>query len=293
MSTALAVQAPTGLAAPSTVQEVLQLADIYSKAEIIPQHFRGKPNDCFVIVEMAARLGVAPFMMLQNTYVISGKPGMEGKLVTALVNTSGKFKHELRFDFFGEGESVGCTAWTLSSNGERLEATFKYQEAVAEGYASRNPKWKTMRETMLGYRAATKFGRMYCPERLMGMQLRDELVDMGEADVVVPRANAADLDAALSGDAPAKEAQIVSQPAPQSFQGAQTAQEPAQPEKAPETASNGEIRPTEAELRAWAKGLDAEGKKKLKELLAGYKQTMGDIEAARHAYFDMMAEATQ
>ncbi len=54
--------------------------------------------------------------------------------------------------------------------------------AEAEGWSKKSgSKWKTMPELMLSYRAATFFGRMYCPDLLMGMQTQDELQDIKEA----------------------------------------------------------------------------------------------------------------
>ena len=53
------------------------------------------------------------------------------------------------------------------------------QMADAEGWTKKNgSKWKTMPELMLSYRAATFFGRMYCPDLLMGMQTADEVEDI-------------------------------------------------------------------------------------------------------------------
>ena len=66
--------------------------------------------------------------------------------------------------------------------------------AKAEGWTA-NPKWKNMPEQMLGYRAASFFARMYCPEALMGLQTYEEVED------IEPKKNgAADLTNALKED---------------------------------------------------------------------------------------------
>jgi hypothetical protein len=39
-------------------------------------------------------------------------------------------------------------------------------------------KWKTMPELMLKYRAAAFFGRLYCPEIMMGLYSADETIDI-------------------------------------------------------------------------------------------------------------------
>jgi hypothetical protein len=39
-------------------------------------------------------------------------------------------------------------------------------------------KWKTMPELMFQYRSAAFFGRLHCPEILMGMQTLEEVIDV-------------------------------------------------------------------------------------------------------------------
>jgi hypothetical protein len=53
--------------------------------------------------------------------------------------------------------------------------------AKSEGWTS-NTKWKNMPEQMLGYRAASFFARMYCPEALMGLQTYDEIIDVSSEE---------------------------------------------------------------------------------------------------------------
>ena len=48
--------------------------------------------------------------------------------------------------------------------------------AKSEGWLS-NPKWKSMPEQMLAYRAAAFFARVYCPEVLMGVSAEGEIED--------------------------------------------------------------------------------------------------------------------
>jgi hypothetical protein len=49
----------------------------------------------------------------------------------------------------------------------------------AEGWDSKSgSKWKSIPSQMFCYRAAAFFGRLYCPERLLGMQTAEELQDI-------------------------------------------------------------------------------------------------------------------
>lgn len=158
---------------------------LFSKSALVPEHFRGHTEDCFIGVQMAIRLGVDPFMMLQNTYVVHGKPGMEAKLCIALINSSGLFVDPLDYevvgtDPFAPDYKVRAFA-TRKSTGKLVQGTWVDWKTVrAEGWESKSgSKWKTIPALMFCYRAATFFGRLHCPERLMGMQTREELEDVG------------------------------------------------------------------------------------------------------------------
>lgn len=163
-------------------EHLWRVAKLFSASAMVPTHFQGKPEDCFIAAQMAIRLGVDPFMFMQNTYVTNGKPGMEGKLAIALINTSGLFRGPVRFEFFGEGDGHGCRAWAiLRETGERIDGLpVTIATAKAEGWYQRNKKWQTIPDLMLQYRAGAWFGRAQCPERLMGMQTADELADTAE-----------------------------------------------------------------------------------------------------------------
>jgi hypothetical protein len=54
------------------------------------------------------------------------------------------------------------------------------QMAKDEGWLDKNgSKWKTMPEVMLRYRAASFFGRLNCPDMIMGIYSADEVVELG------------------------------------------------------------------------------------------------------------------
>lgn len=160
--------------------QLWRVSRLFASSEMVPAHFRGKEADCFVAAQMALRLGVDPFMFLQNTYVIQGRPAMQGALALSLINTSGMFAEPLRFIFDGEGDNYGCKAVAKLKSGEIVEGP-KVTWAIvkAEGWSGRNgSKWKTIPDLMFRYRAAAWFGRTNCPERLMGMQTVEEVQDI-------------------------------------------------------------------------------------------------------------------
>jgi hypothetical protein len=178
-------------------QEVIKTADekafelvqreatALSKSELIPANFRGKVADCIIAIEMAKRIGAAPLAVLQNIYIVHGKPSWSSQFIIGVVNTCGRFK-PLKFHYEGEGKDASCIAYThyIDEPEKAIKGPKVTMEmADAEGWSKKNgSKWRTMPELMLSYRAATFFGRMYCPDLLMGMQIADEVQDIQDAN---------------------------------------------------------------------------------------------------------------
>lgn len=156
----------------------MKFAEVMAKATIIPENFRGKPADCMIAIDMAKRLDMPVVQVMQNLYIIHGRPSWSAVFVISSINASGKFT-PLRFRMNGEGPSRTCVAWARDKSGEVLEGpAVSMQMARDEGWLGKSgSKWKTMPELMLRYRAATFFGRLYAPEILMGLRTIDEEAD--------------------------------------------------------------------------------------------------------------------
>ena len=159
-----------------------------SKSDLVPDKYQGKVSNCLIALEMSQRLGMNPLMVMQNLYVVNGKPAWSSQFVIACINGCGKFS-PLRYEFSGtpDKDDRACIAWAYDkSTNDRLESpSVSIAMAKAEGWFQKNgSKWKTMPELMLRYRSATFFGRTYSPELTMGMQTKEEIIDVGEARVV-------------------------------------------------------------------------------------------------------------
>ena len=123
---------------------------------------------------------VSPLMVMQNLYVIQGRPSWSSKFLIAAINNSGKFDMELQFEETKDkdGKPYSCLAWT-TKNGRRVEGmTVDMEMAKAEGWLGKNgSKWKTMPQLMLRYRAASFFSSLNCPELTMGLYTKEEMQD--------------------------------------------------------------------------------------------------------------------
>ena len=178
--------------------QLLRAAQMLSQTSIIPQSYQGKPQDCFVAIEMANRMGVSPMVVMQNMYVVKGKPSWAGQACTMLINSCGKFK-DVKHIYTGEKgkPNRGCyvTATRISDGSQVDGVEVTMQMAQSEGWTS-NSKWRNMPELMLAYRASAFFARVYCPEAMMGVQTAEEVYDADST----PINTATSLTAALKGE---------------------------------------------------------------------------------------------
>jgi hypothetical protein len=137
---------------------------------------------------------------METTYSVSGKTGHEAKFIVSLINNSGKFKTPLLYRLEGEIKWVKhgntqmvspestrkCTAYAiLRETGIEISQTVDIKTAFREKWTDKaGSKWHTMPDEMLQYRSAAFFGKMYCPELTMGLNMQEELEDIQDAEAV-------------------------------------------------------------------------------------------------------------
>lgn len=159
--------------------QLVRVANAFSKTNLVPENYRGKPEDCMVAIDMANRMGMPVLMVMQNLYVVKGKPSWSGQACMSMIQANPNFT-DARPVYFGDkgtdGRGCRIEAYRVS-DGEKVCGTdITIAMAKAEGWTS-NSKWKNMPEQMLAYRAAAFFARVYCPDTLMGVQVEGEAED--------------------------------------------------------------------------------------------------------------------
>lgn len=173
------------------MEKLMEMADTLSKSTIVPAVYQRRPENCFVALDMASRMGLSPMVVMQNLYVIQGKPSWSGSAMASLIRSSNQFTN-VELNFVGQ---EGTDSWgayvsaTRASNGKLLKgSTVTIGMAKKEGwYQKGGSKWQTIPELMLSYRAYAFFGRVYAPELLMGLQSAEEVEDVvGKSNVINP-----------------------------------------------------------------------------------------------------------
>lgn len=164
------------------LEQAWKCADFLSKSALVPETtYQRQPQNCLIALDLANRSGMSPLTVMQNLYIVKGKPAWAGQFAIALVNGSRRFAKPLRPVFFGEPNTMswGCYMETYDYDGNKVEgAKITMQMAKDEGWIDKSgSKWKTMPEQMLMYRAGAFFARVHCPDVLYGVQMAEEVKD--------------------------------------------------------------------------------------------------------------------
>ena len=158
-----------------------RMAKVYAGSTLVPKEYQNNIANVIIAQNMANRLGADLLMVMQNLYIVHGRPGWSSQFLIATFNTCGRFS-AIHYDFAGKSGTAkwACRAYaTELSTGDRVDGTWITMEmAQQEGWSTKNgSKWRTMPGQMLRYRAAAFFIRATAPEIAMGLMTTEELVD--------------------------------------------------------------------------------------------------------------------
>jgi len=164
-------------------------ARLLSASDLVPTQYQGgtpaATANCIIAMQLADRIGADYLMVMQNLFVIKGKPSWSSQFIISAINSCGRFS-PLNFVVTGTGQDMACKATaTEKATGELIEGPLVTMAmAKQEGWIDKpGSKWKTMPEVMIRYRAASFFGKLYAPEILNGMGTVEEVYDSDPIDV--------------------------------------------------------------------------------------------------------------
>lgn len=205
MSTALTLSdgGRTGslVLAPQSFAEVIQFSELMSKCTFVPRHLRNRPADCMAVCMQALRWEMDPFSVAQKTYFTTegGPPGYEAQLIAAVVHSRAPLEGRLSVSWTGEGAGLTCTV----TGKFRGDPAPKAKTCRIANIKTRNsPLWTADPEQQLAYYTERAWARLYCPDIIMGVYTREELIERDdvavgpdEAKDVTPPPQASRLDA--------------------------------------------------------------------------------------------------
>jgi hypothetical protein len=173
-------------------EDAQRIAKALASSTLIPPQFQGQQGfaNCLVALEIANRMRMSPFQVMQNLHIIHGRPSWSSQFIIAMINGCGKFS-PLRYEMSGKGDDLACycVATELSTNKDLKGPTVTLAMAKKEGWATKTgSKWQTMPELMIRYRAAAFWGRLFVPELLVGIQAEEEVIDIQPVTVSAEKA---------------------------------------------------------------------------------------------------------
>jgi RecT family len=192
---------------PQTISEAMQLARLMSEAKVVPQHLRGAPADCFLVINQARLWRMDPFAVAQGTSFIHGRMMYEGKLVAGVVHSLGNLTGRLNYEYAGSGDDRSITvSGTLRGEDKPRTVTVKLKDVKTT-----NGMWTKQPDQQLAYSGARVWARRHVPEVLLGVYTPEEF-DAPQMRDVTPAAPQIEQPAEAKPPPPVKPPLLVSLP---------------------------------------------------------------------------------
>jgi hypothetical protein len=209
-----------------------RLALAMATASLIPKHLIGSvvqqtQANCLRIVNQAVRWGMDPFAIMDETYVVNGKLGYQGKLVAAVINARAELAQPLAVIFnHAKGDDLAAVVFgskkPIPPDAFKVLEQFAHDELapvqnqllmngimairISVGQAKTdNQMWKKDPQQKLFYSGATKWARRWHPEIILGVVTDDDMDRINYIDAPAPRQSLIDLSAKLGANGQHKE----------------------------------------------------------------------------------------
>jgi hypothetical protein len=191
MTNGLVISKNNSLISPADFDHVWRISEVFANSDLVPEHFKGKPYNVFLALQMAQRLDIDAMLAIQNIHIIKGRPALSSQMLIGLINASGLIDGVISFTSNGKPPpdlSVTASA-KLKGCEQVISATFAYSQAMAMG-TTNNVPWKTAPELMCRYRAASHLARTHFPQLSLGLGNKEELEELEPLNVT-PRTQTA------------------------------------------------------------------------------------------------------
>ncbi|MDB5584843.1 MAG: hypothetical protein JWR80_10019 [Bradyrhizobium sp.] len=175
-----------------TMLEVMEFAKLMSlSGAAVPSHLRANPGACLAISIQALEWKMSPFAVANKSYLVNNKGeeriAYESQLLHAIIEARAPLQGRLRFDILGEGDDRRCKVYgTFRGEAEAhvyiSETLGKLRDARGRndyGKLKGSPLWDTQPEVQLFYSASRQWGRLYCPDVILGIYTPEELETQG------------------------------------------------------------------------------------------------------------------
>lgn len=151
-----------------------RVAHTLACSSLVPDPYRGKPNDVFVAINMGSELGMEPFQAIQSIAVIDGKPCLYGDGLIGVVRAS-PICMWIEESLSEDGLTATCKT-QRKGDPNPITASYSMTDAMQAGIDSKF-NWKKHPKRMLQMRARAYCLRDAYPDLLKGLGVVEERQD--------------------------------------------------------------------------------------------------------------------
>lgn len=202
---------------PQALTQLTSFANLMADSSIsVPAHFAGKPADCMAVVMQAMQWGMNPYAVAQKTHLINGVLGYEAQLVNAVISSSNAIVGRFHYEYDGDWSKCTRTREETVKKPAKGGGTYDKVERVRgwsdedeiglsvrvgailrgeseitwgepiylSGVVTRNsPLWVSNPKQQIAYLGVKYWGRLYCPEVILGVYTPDEVEVRTEREI--------------------------------------------------------------------------------------------------------------
>ena len=174
---------PANDATLATIDQKIHYSQTISASNLLPEAYRGRPENVLIAVETGAALGIPAIQALNSINVIKGKAAMSADLMASLVRRAG---HKLRIT--QDGMSVTAELVRSDDPDFTFSVTWDQKKAQTAGLWGKG-NWATYPDQMLRARAITEVCRQGASDALMGVIYTPEELHDSAPATPAPRGN--------------------------------------------------------------------------------------------------------
>jgi hypothetical protein len=147
---------------PKSIEEVFYESGLFSDIKNVAQ--------AMVKVAAGKEMGLSPVQSMNSVYICRGKIAFETKVFLAKLKDSKKYDYSVSFSKSPDGKTNACSVkiygFDMKHQRQEIgEATFTATDAANMGKLY-SDAYKSYRDLMFFYRAASKAMKMFCPDIL-------------------------------------------------------------------------------------------------------------------------------
>jgi hypothetical protein len=173
---------------PISDEAMFARCEKFSKSGLVPDSLRNNPNAVFMVAQLGSELGVSPMQAMLSIHMIKGKPAMAGVMYAGIIQADPRCE-VYKVSYEGEGMDRKCVITTARGTALEDSTEFSIKDAKQAGLLGKEV-WQKYPDDMLFNKAVARHGKRFWADRLMGMQVVEDMeaTDIGPSTALPEKA---------------------------------------------------------------------------------------------------------